>query len=82
MNDLFPKTEPVDLDQYVEGKGLEGLILMLGREEQAIRENSAARATNLLQQISGKSSWNIRRQQTTTWARQDAQISWQHGRSQ
>ncbi len=52
----FPKTEIVDLDQYVVGKGLEGLFLMLGQEEQAIRKNPAARVTDLLKQVFGKPS--------------------------
>lgn len=52
----FPKTELVDLDQYVVGKGLEGLFLILGQEEQAIRNNPAARVTDLLKQVFGKSS--------------------------
>ena len=52
----FPKTELVDLDQYVVGKGLEGLFLILGQEEQAIRTNPAARMTDLLKQVFGKPS--------------------------
>jgi len=52
----FPKTELVELDQYVVGKGLEGLFLMLGQEEQAIRKNPAARVTDLLKQVFAKSS--------------------------
>ena len=52
----LPKTELVDLDQYVVGKGLEGLFLMVGQEEQAIRKNPAARVTDLLKQVFGKAS--------------------------
>ena len=52
----FPKTKLIDLDQYVVGKGLEGLFLILGQEEQAIRKNPAARVTDLLKQVFGKSS--------------------------
>ena len=52
----LPKTELVDLDQYVVGKGLEGLFLMLGQEEEAIRKNPAARVTDLLKQVFGKPS--------------------------
>jgi len=52
----FPKTELVDLDQYVVGKGLEGLFLMLGQEEQAIRQNPAARVTDLLKKVFAKTS--------------------------
>ncbi|MEY4526920.1 MAG: hypothetical protein RL768_639 [Nitrospirota bacterium] len=50
------KPELVDLDQYVVGKGLEGLFLMLGQEEQAIRKNPAARVTDILKQVFGKPS--------------------------
>ncbi|HEX7766499.1 MAG TPA: DUF4197 domain-containing protein [Nitrospira sp.] len=52
----FPKTELVDLDQYVVGKGLEGLFLMLGQEEEAIRQNPAARVTDLLKKVFAKTS--------------------------
>lgn len=52
----FPKTELVDLDQYVVGKGLEGLFLMLGQEEEAIRKNPAARVTDLLKKVFVKTS--------------------------
>lgn len=49
----FPKTELVDLDQYVVGNGLEGLFLMLGQEEHAIRNNPAALVTDLLKHVFG-----------------------------
>lgn len=47
----FPKTEMVDLDQYVVKKSLDGLFLMLGEEEQKIRTNPAARVTDLLKDV-------------------------------
>jgi hypothetical protein len=43
-----------DLDKYVVGKTLDGLFLMLGREEQKIRQNPAARTTTLLQTVFGR----------------------------
>lgn len=52
----FPKTELVDLDQYVVGKGLEGLFLILGQEERAIRTNPAVRTTDLLKKVFAKTS--------------------------
>lgn len=42
-----------DLDRYVTGKALDGLFLMVAREEKAIRTNPAARATDLLRQVFG-----------------------------
>ena len=42
-----------DLDGYVCDKALEGLFLMIAREEKEIRKNPAARATALLRKIFG-----------------------------
>ncbi len=42
-----------DLDQYVTDGALEGLFLILGEEERKIRENPAARTTELLQKVFG-----------------------------
>ena len=50
----FLKSEPFDLDRYVVGKSLDGLFYVLGQEEQKIRTNPAARATDLLQQVFGR----------------------------
>jgi hypothetical protein len=44
----------LDIDKYVVGKALDGLFLMLGREEQKIRKNPAAQTTSLLKQVFGK----------------------------
>ncbi|MBW2366429.1 MAG: DUF4197 domain-containing protein [Deltaproteobacteria bacterium] len=41
----------VDLDTYVTDKTLDGLFLMLAREEQKIRENPGARVTDLLKKV-------------------------------
>jgi hypothetical protein len=43
----------VDLDEYVTGKALEGLFIMLGDEERKIRQEPAARATSLLKEVFG-----------------------------
>ena len=43
-----------DLDEYVTLKGLDGLFLMLAREEAKIRQNPAARVTDLLQKVFGE----------------------------
>jgi len=42
-----------DLDQYVTGKALDGLFFMLAQEEKKIREDPAARATDLLKKVFG-----------------------------
>lgn len=41
----------LDLDRYVTGKSLDGLFLLMAREEKRIRENPAARTTELLQKV-------------------------------
>lgn len=43
-----------DLDRYVTDKALDGLFLMLAREEREIRKNPAARVTDLLKKVFGK----------------------------
>jgi hypothetical protein len=43
-----------DVDKYVVSKALDGLFLMLGREEQNIRKNPAAQTTSLLKQVFGR----------------------------
>ena len=47
----FVKREALDLDQYVVAKSIDGLFLMLGREEQNIRLNPSARASELLKRV-------------------------------
>ena len=44
-----------DLDQYVTDKALDGLFLMLADEEAKIRKDPAARVTDLLKKVFGKS---------------------------
>jgi hypothetical protein len=50
----FLKSAPFDLDRYVVGKSLDGLFYVLGQEEQKIRTNPTARATDLLKQVFGR----------------------------
>jgi hypothetical protein len=45
--------QSLDVDQYVTGKALDGLFLMVAEEEKKIRENPAARTTELLQKVFG-----------------------------
>ena len=40
-----------DLDEYVTNKSLDGLFLMLAEEELKIRQNPAARVTDLLKKV-------------------------------
>lgn len=53
------KTLPVqildeDLDSYVTGKALDGLFLLLAREEEKIRKDPAARTSDILKKVFGK----------------------------
>jgi hypothetical protein len=43
-----------DLNQYVIGKALDGLFLMLGNEEKKIRKDPAAQTTTLLREVFGR----------------------------
>ena len=51
----FAKGTIPDLDGYVTEGALNGLFYMLGQEEKKIRENPAARATDLLKKVFGDS---------------------------
>jgi hypothetical protein len=44
----------VDLDQYVTDKSLEGLFFMLAEEEKKIRQDPAARVTDILKKVFGR----------------------------
>ena len=49
----FLNQDSVDLDGYVTHKALDGLFLKIAQEEKRIRENAAARTTDLLQKVFG-----------------------------
>lgn len=49
----FVRFQPVDIDEYVLGKALDGLFFVLGEEEKKIRRDPAARVTDLLQEVFG-----------------------------
>ena len=51
----FVKTETVDIDQYVTTKALDGLFYVVAQEEKKIRTDPAARVTDLLKEMFGKS---------------------------
>lgn len=44
---------PLDLDNYVTSKTLDGLFTTIGEQEQSIRHNPAARTTDLLKKVFG-----------------------------
>ncbi len=50
---LVKKINP-DLTQYVTGKAIDGLFLMIANEESAIRKNPLARTSDLLKKVFGK----------------------------
>lgn len=47
----FARSEKIDLDQYVTSRALDGLFIVLGDEERRIRQNPAARVTDLLRDV-------------------------------
>ena len=47
----FVDTKSLDIDRYVTSKAVDGLFLMVAREEKLIRENPAARTTELLKKV-------------------------------
>jgi hypothetical protein len=47
--------DSLDLDRYVTGKALDGLFIMLAQEEAKIRNDPAARVTDLLKHVFGGS---------------------------
>jgi hypothetical protein len=49
----FAERLSFDLDQYVTGRALDGLFLMLAEEEAKIRRDPAARVTDLLKRVFG-----------------------------
>jgi hypothetical protein len=49
----FAQSVVFDLDQYVTEKAVDGLFVMLAREEAAIRKDPAARVTETLQKVFG-----------------------------
>jgi len=49
----FTQSLSFDLDQYVTDKALDGLFLMLAEEEKKIRQDPAARVTDLLKKVFG-----------------------------
>lgn len=49
----FIKSPLLDLNDYVTNKSLDGLFLILAEEEKRIRENPAARVTDLLKDVFG-----------------------------
>ncbi len=52
----FVQRRDMDLDRYVTRQALDGLFLMLGREEARIRDDPVARVTELLRRVFGRSA--------------------------
>ncbi len=50
----FTGTSSFNLDQYVTEKSIDGVFVMLAKEEANIRKNPAARVTDLLKNVFGK----------------------------
>lgn len=50
----FAESLSFDLDEYVTNKGLDGLFSMVAEEERKIRQDPAARVTDLLQEVFGR----------------------------
>jgi len=48
------RIETVNIEEYVVGKGLDGLFYMVAQEEKQMRKNPAARVTSVLRDIFGK----------------------------
>ncbi|MEP6664376.1 MAG: DUF4197 family protein, partial [Verrucomicrobiota bacterium] len=51
--DKYLGTDATDIDSYVTQKAMDGLFKMVAAEEKKIRENPAARTTELLQKVFG-----------------------------
>lgn len=49
----FTKKQNPDLDQYVTGKAINGLMFLIANEEKNIRSNPAARVSDLLKKVFG-----------------------------
>ncbi len=49
----FLRTESLDIHGYVVGKALDGLFHVVGEQEKQIRQNPAARTTELLKEVFG-----------------------------
>ena len=49
----FTRTQALDLDGYVTNKALDGLFTMVAQEEEKIRQDPAARTTDLLKKVFG-----------------------------
>ncbi len=47
----FTKPPLFNIDDYVVGKSLDGLFVVLGEQERKIRENPMARVTDLLKEV-------------------------------
>jgi len=56
-----------DLNAYVTGKALDGLFLMIGREEEKIRKDPLARTTDLLKMVFGAAGESGSKKKSPWW---------------
>ncbi|NOG59814.1 MAG: DUF4197 domain-containing protein [Proteobacteria bacterium] len=54
MMSTFVDVESLDLDHYVTDKAIDGLFTLVAKEEKLIRENPAARTTDILKKVFSK----------------------------
>ena len=50
----FAKSDLIDIDRYVVGESLDGLFVMLAKEERKTQTNPAARVADLLKEVFAK----------------------------
>ena len=56
FNSFLGKKETLDIDSYVTSKAMDGLFVKIADQEKLIRENPAARTSDLLQKVFGSVS--------------------------
>lgn len=53
VDSYLPGSDDKSLDEYITSKAMDGLFVMIAKEEQAIRANPVSRTTDLLKQVFG-----------------------------
>jgi len=65
----FMKTPALDLDEYVTGKAVDGLFVMIAKEEEKIRKDPLARTTDLLKSVFGGAAEEDGKKKQPWWKR-------------
>ena len=65
----FMKTPALDLDEYVTGKAVDGLFVMIAKEEEKIRKDPLARTTDLLKSVFGGETDEDGKKKRSWWKR-------------